>query len=290
MRPAWLPERLFPFESRFVETPGGWIHYVDEGCGRPLLLLHGNPTWCFLYRHLIPRLKGNFRCIAPDFPGFGLSTSAAGYNFKPASHTEVIEAFVTSLDLQDAIVMVQDWGGPIGLTAVADDPSRFSGLVIGNTFAWPVRGDPLSERFSALMGGAVARRLNWLFNMFPRLLLSKGVRRNRLSSEALAAYLGPFSNRDSRVPMSVFAREIIGSTPWLESLAVRLGGLAHLPALIVWGDRDFAFKEKDRRRFESIFQNSRTVLLPGAGHFIQEDAPDEIADAIISRFGNRRKE
>jgi len=279
-RPDWVPEKLFPFASHFVTVGDTHLHYIDEGRGPTLLLLHGNPTWSFLYRHLIHELTPGFRCIALDFPGFGLSQAPEGYDFKPASHSRVLAAFIQKLNLQDVIMMVQDWSGPIGLSVAVQDPSRFSGFVIGNTFAWPGKGDPHYERFSSLMGGRVAGFLIRHFNFFVRFAIPRGICRRKPSNDVMQAYLAPFSTPESRKPTHVFPKEIIGSSDFLEMLESRIGNISNLPALIVWGDRDFAFREKERKRFESIFKHHKTVMLPGAGHFIQEDAPEEIAQAI----------
>ena len=181
-RPVWLPDDVFPFESRFATIGGARVHYIDEGQGPTLLLLHGNPTYSFLYRHLVSRLTSQFRCIAPDFLGFGLSKAPVGFDFKPASHAKMLKAFIEALDLRGAVVMVQDWSGPVGLSVVVNDPARFSGLVIGNTFAWSGRGDPHYERFFAFMGGPIARLLNGLFNFFPRVVLTKGIYRKTLDT------------------------------------------------------------------------------------------------------------
>jgi len=113
-RPAWLPEELYPFESRYARIGDARVHYVDEGAGPTLLLLHGNPTWSFLYREIIKELRSQFRCIALDYPGFGLSVAPAGYGFTPAEHADVVEDFVKQLDLGAVTMMVQDWGGPMG--------------------------------------------------------------------------------------------------------------------------------------------------------------------------------
>jgi haloalkane dehalogenase len=279
-RPEWFPEKLFPVESRFVVAGAARVHYVDEGRGPVLLLLHGNPTWSFLYRHLIRELAGELRCVAPDFPGFGLSTTSTGYDFKPASHAEVLREFVRALDLRDAVMMVQDWSGPIGLSAAVREPSRFRGFVIGNTWAWSGEGDPHFERFSSFMGGRIVGFLNRRFNFFTRFVMRGGMRLRKPSAEVMRAYLAPFAAPDSREPTRVFPSEIIGSSDFLEALEKALPKVASRPALIVWGDRDFAFRKKELHRFESIFPDHRTVVLPGAGHFIQEDAPEEIARAI----------
>ena len=128
-RPAWVSPELFPYESHFIDVDGCRVHYVDEGEGPVLLLLHGNPTWSFLYRHLIGRLRRRFRCIALDFPGFGLSRARPGYGFTPAEHASVVERFVAELALASYTPVVHDWGGPIGLAVASRHPDRIRAVV-----------------------------------------------------------------------------------------------------------------------------------------------------------------
>src|SRR5262252_6872901 len=113
--PFDVPQRLFAVQHRFMDLDGGRIHYVDEGAGETLLLLHGNPSWSFLYRKIIAALRGDFRCVALDFPGYGLSDAAPDYLFTPREQSSVLERFVDRLRLHDVTMMVQDWCGPIGL-------------------------------------------------------------------------------------------------------------------------------------------------------------------------------
>jgi haloalkane dehalogenase len=278
-RPTWIPERLYPFASRFAEAEGARVHYADEGEGPPLLLLHGNPTWSFLYRDVIRGLSDRFRCIAVDLPGFGLSQPPPGYGFTPAEHARVLERFVTRLDLTGVTMMVQDWGGPIGFAAATRHPGRFERFVIGNTWAWP-KADLGTQAFSRLLGGPIGRRLILHRNLFVERILPGGVRLRRLPEEVMAAYRGPFPTPASRWPTAVFPREILGSRPFLAEVESGLGALRDRPALLVWPTRDVAFRDPERRRWEAIFPDHRTVLLHGAGHYIQEDAPDAIVAAI----------
>ncbi len=288
-RPAWFPEDLFPFESHAVELDGCRVHYIDEGTGPVLLLLHGNPTWSFLYRDIVKDLKDRFRCIAPDHPGFGLSQAALGYGFTPAEHARVLEQFVLALDLSDVTMMCQDWGGPIGLGVAGRHPGRFRALVVGNTWAWPVNGDLHFEGFSRLMGGPVGKFTIFNFNAFVNLLIPAGVRRRKVPDEIMNAYRNPFPTKKSRRPTYVFPRSILHSREYLAEVEQGLPKITGLPTLILWGDRDIAFRGKERKRFEQLFPDHRTVILKGAGHFIQEDAAAEIADNIASwaqsRFG-----
>jgi haloalkane dehalogenase len=278
-RPAWVPDELYPFESHYADVAGSRVHYIDEGSGPPLLLLHGNPTWSFLYRDIVKGLRDRYRCIAVDHPGFGLSSPAPGYGFTPAEHADVLEQLVLRLDLADLTMMVQDWGGPIGFAVATRHPERFTAFVIGNTWAWP-KGDPGTQVFSRLLGGPVGRRLILNRNLFVERLLPAGVRRRKLPEAVMDAYRGPFPTPGSRRPTAVFPREILASRPFLADIEPRLAQLSDRPALIVWPTKDVAFGDRERERWEELFPDHRTVLLEGAGHYIQEDAPDEIVTAI----------
>ncbi|HUO39062.1 MAG TPA: alpha/beta fold hydrolase [Mycobacterium sp.] len=278
-RPDWLPQDLYPFTSRFVEVDGARVHYVDEGKGPVLLLLHGNPTWSFLYRAIIVGLRDEFRCIALDYPGFGLSAAAPGYGFTPAEHADVVERFLQALDLTAITMMVQDWGGPIGFAVATRHPDRFHRFVIGNTWAWP-KADLGTQAFSRLLGSPLGRYLIEQRNFFVETILPAGVRHARLPEAVMNAYRGPFPTPASRRPVWVLPREILGSRPFLSDILAKLATLADRPALLCWPTNDFAFREPERRRWEQVFSNHRTVLLDGAGHYIQEDAPSQIIAAV----------
>jgi haloalkane dehalogenase len=277
--PDWLPQDLYPFESRYAELDGARVHYVDEGAGPTLLLLHGNPTWSFLYRDVIAGLRDDYRCIALDYPGFGLSTAAPGYGYTPAEHAQVVERFVTELDLRDVTLMVQDWGGPIGFAVATRHPDRFARFVIGNTWAWP-KSDPGTQAFSRFLGGPIGKRLILKRNLFVERIIPRGVQRKKLAPEVMAAYRGPFPTPESRVPTWVFPREILRSRPFLGEVEQGLAAVTDRPALIVWPTKDVAFRDAERKRWEELFADHRTIPLDGAGHYIQEDAADEIVAAI----------
>jgi haloalkane dehalogenase len=277
-RPAWVPNDLYPFQDRYAELEGCIVHYVDEGNGPPLLLLHGNPTWSFLYRRINTGLRDRYRCIAVDYPGFGLSTARPGYGFMPAEHADIVGRLVRRLDLRDVTLMVQDWGGPIGFAVATRQPERFGALVIGNTWAWP-KADLPTQLFSRLLGGPVGRRLILNRNLFVEGALGRGVR-PPLPDAVMNAYRGPFPTPGSRWPTAVFPREILGSRPFLAEIERRLPALRDRPALLTWPTRDPAFGKRERQRWEQLFPDHRTVALEGAGHYIQEEKPDEIIAAI----------
>jgi haloalkane dehalogenase len=271
-RPGWVDSELYPFEDHWLDG----IHYVDEGDGPPLLMLHGNPTWSFTWRGVIEGLRARYRCIAPDLPGFGLSSAPAGYGFTAAEHAVAIERLVTALDLRDATLMVQDWGGPIGFAVAGRQPDRFRAYVIGNTWAWSMKDNRAARAFSGFLGGPIGRYLILRRNFFVERIIPRAS--NGVSERVMDMYRGPFPTPASRQPVAVFPKQIIAATPWLEEVE---RNIPQRPALIVWPTKDQAFRSAERERWEALLPQHQTVLLEGAKHYIGEDAPREIVDAVL---------
>ncbi len=280
LNPNWLDRSLFPFKSQLMEIDGNIIHYIDEGEGATLLLLHGNPTWSFLYRHIVLKLSSHFRCIALDYPGFGLSTAKPDYDFTPREHSNIVEKFVEHLGLNDLRIMVQDWGGPIGLGFAGRRPDLVHSLILGNTWAWPAKRSKGMSTFSKILGNGFARFLITRYNALAKWLIPAGTNRTLTESE-LAAYMGPFSNPKSRLPTWIFAREILRSEAYLAEVEAGLANLRGKPTLVVWGEADGAFRKSARLLLMEHFPNHHVCLLPEAKHFIQENAPDKICAAIL---------
>lgn len=277
-----VDRQLFPFESRYLRTSdGATVHYVDEGAGDlTLLMLHGNPTWSFLYRHLIAGLRDQVRCIALDYPGFGLSVASPGYDFSAARQHRIVAELVERLGLEHVVLVVQDWGGPIGLALAADRPDLVAGVIAGNTWAWPLAGDRRMSTFSWIMGGPIGRTMAARFNGVWRFFMRRGFR-HRPPAEVMAMFEAPFREGD-RTPTAVFPRELVAAVE-LERRAERgLGAVRDVPALLLWAEHDFGFRSAERRRFEAALPRHRTVHLD-ASHFWQEDQP-EIAVAEIRRW------
>jgi len=263
-----------------VELGSNEVHYVDVGEGPALLMLHGNPTSSLVWEQVIDRLSPLFRCIAPDYPGFGKSVATDGYGFSPQEHAEVVAQLIEHVDLRDYILVMQDWGGPIGIAAAVRDPSRVAGLVIANTWAWPLNGDPKVEIMSRLMGGPLGRFAIKRFNLFVNATLPLGHRLRKLTPAEMEQYRSAFPTPASRVPTAVLPRALTKDRVFLAHCEASVARLSHLPALIVWADRDIAFGHKELERWQHLLANSTTVPIPGAGHFLQSDAPDAVAEAI----------
>lgn len=279
-----VDRELFPFESRFLELENGIrVHYVDEGKGPTILMLHGNPSWSFLYRKMILGLRNSNRCIALDYPGFGLTEAPPDYGFTPGEHSEIVEKFVAGLKLTSLTLVVQDWGGPVGLGFAERNPGLVDRLVIGNTFAWPLQGDLRDAMFSRIMGGPVGRTIAYLFNGVARFFFKYGLV-NKPDKRVLQMYLAPFHLRRNRRQTSISPRLLLKARPYLQEVERGLSRIADRPTLLLWGTRDFAFQESARKRFEETFSDTQTVLLE-ASHFWQEDCGEEAAEAIREWMG-----
>lgn len=287
-RPAWVDDDLFPFESRFIEIDGHSVHYVDEGSGPTLLFLHGNPTWSFLWRDVISALRRDFRCIALDYPGFGLSTAATGYRYLPEEHAEVVTAFVDALGLERVTMVGQDWGGPIGLAAAQRRPGVFDRLVLANTWAWPVNGVLHFEAFSRIVGGPPMRFLVRQFNVVVNAFIPTGHRRRKATAAEMVHYRRALDTAERRQACAVLPSRILASRDFFAEVEAGLADLAELPTLIVWGDADIAFRPQERERLEATFPNHETVIVEGAGTYVESDAPEEFVAAVRGWLARQR--
>jgi haloalkane dehalogenase len=279
-RPAWVDDELFPFESRFVELDGTVVHYVDEGPGPILLMLHGNPVWSFVYRDVIAALRDRFRCIAVDFPGFGLSTGGPGYRYRAQDHADLLVSFLDRLDIAGLTLVGHNWGGPFGLYAAQQRPERFERLVLANTWAWPLNGDLSSEVFSRGMGNPIGRALTTRLNLLVNYFIPSAHKRRKLSDAEMGHYRQAALTPERRHAAAMLPGELVGAREFFTSLVDRLGTVDKLPTLIVWADTDPIFTTKYRKRLEATFPNHTTTVLHGVGHFLQSDAPAEFSEAI----------
>ncbi|MEL6106731.1 MAG: alpha/beta fold hydrolase, partial [Planctomycetota bacterium] len=207
-------EDAYPFENRFLVTPMGAMHYVDEGTGHPVLMLHGNPTWSFLYRNFISEISKEHRVISPDHIGFGLSDKpSVEADYSLENHVANLQQLVISLDLSNITLVVQDWGGPIGLTVAARNPERFRAIVLMNTFGFypPVEGAdpeslklplPLRTMRSPGLGDFLVRRVG----MFERIAMPTAVASKHAWKEVRNAYRDVFQGPRDRGGVMAFPR------------------------------------------------------------------------------------
>ncbi|AJY74163.1 alpha/beta fold hydrolase [Paenibacillus beijingensis] len=272
----------YPFTDRWLPYRDGYIHYLDEGQGPTVLLLHGNPTWSYLYRNVIKELRGEYRLIAPDYPGFGMSKAPAGYRFTPQEQSEAVLDLIRRLDLKDFVLVVQDWGGPIGLNYAVRHRKNLRGIVVMNTWAWPAKILPM-KMFSLAMGGRpLGYWLQTRRNFFAKVIVPRGIYHAEKVTDSLRkAYTAPFPTAKSRIPTWVFPGQIRKARPWLADIESKLWNLSDLPAQILWGTKDSAgFPPEQMAKWQRYLPMSETEILDDASHYVQEDRPDRVAASI----------
>jgi haloalkane dehalogenase len=272
--------QLFPFQSRWYDGAGPRVHYVDEGSGPTVVMFHGNPTWSFLYRKVILALRDRFRCVAVDYPGFGLSERPSGYGYTPAEHATVIGKLVDSLNVDRFTVVGQDWGGPIGMSVAMERATRVSAMVFANTWYWPAAGS-LSV-FSIVMS---TMPMQWLIlqrNFFVNAIMPGSVAKP-LDANVVEAYQNAQPSPGSRRGVAEFPRQIRRARRMLSRLANEAPiALRGKPIELVWGMKDPAFgRETVIQRWLRDFPTARVTRLTDASHYVQEDAPEALAAAVV---------
>jgi len=279
--PDWLDRREYPFESHYCELPAGRLHYVDEGRGEgaPLVLLHGQPTWSFMYRKLIRGLAAGHRCIAVDHMGFGLSDKPRQWSYTPRDHAANLGALVDQLGLERVSLLVHDWGGPIGLGWAVEHAERVDRVIALDTWMWSMAEHRAGRLFSHLMGSAAGGWATRRWNLFVEVFLKRAL--GERFAEVGPAYRGPLARPEDRTGCALFPRELL--SPWLAELWERRAALSGKRALLVWGERDPAFPAPMRERLASVFGEARVELQPGVGHFVAEEMGEALVP-IVDRF------
>lgn len=277
-----VSQQEYPFTDHWFAYRNGNIHYVDEGKGTAVLLLHGNPTWSYLYRNIIKELRGSCRLIALDYAGFGMSKAPSDYQFTPQEQAEMLESFINKLGLKDIILVVQDWGGPIGMNYAVHHADNIRGIVVMNSWAWPASHIKM-KLFSIAMGGwPLGYWLQTKKNFFAKSILPHGIyQKDKLTESLRKAYTDPFPTPSSRKPTWIFPRYIRKAKTWLAAIEAKLPLLSHIPTQILWGINDAdGFPPEVMKKWQSYLKNHETLLLEDASHFVQEDRPDAVIEAI----------
>ncbi len=273
---------LYPFASHWLQTDAGRVHYVDEGAGRPVLFVHGNPTWSFYWREHIKALAPDHRCVAIDHLGCGLSDKPQDGPYRLADRVRHLAQLVEQLDLRDLTLVVHDWGGAIGFGMAERLPERIARLVVTNTGAFPSAHMPW--RIAACrvpgVGPLAVRGLNGFAGAATFMATERG-----LDPDVKAGLLAPYDSWDNRVAVQRFVEDIPRDArhPSYEALIGAEHGVAAVadrPALIAWGERDWCFTPAFRQGFEQRLHNATTVRYEDAGHYVNEDARERIVPLV----------
>jgi len=290
--PDGVTRELYPFTGKFLELKRGVkMHYLDEGAGKPVVMVHGNPSWSFYYRNLALALRGQNRVIVPDHIGCGLSDKPgdARYAYTLKSRVDDLEFLLDSLGVKEKITLVvHDWGGMIGLTYAVRHPERVEKLVVLNTGAFFLpdgKSFPAALRLCRTPLGALLIRG---FNAFARGAAWVGCKRKRMSAELRRAYAAPYNNWANRIATLRFVEDIPlapgdRAYPIVEETQQNLAVLTSLPMLICWGMKDFVFDRHFLEEWKRRFPGALVHSFASCGHYILEDAKEEVVP-LIKRF------
>lgn len=285
--PDWLAQE-YAFTPKSFTTPrGARMSYLDEGPRRDeaVLMLHGNPTWSFYYRRLVQALAPRMRCIVPDHIGMGLSAKPEGHSYTLATRIDDIASLVAALGLKRVHLVVHDWGGAIGFGFAARHPALVGRITLLNTAAFASSRIP--TRIALCKAPLIGPLLVRGFNGFAWPATWMSMHRRSLSKVEKAGYLLPYDSWANRVAVSAFVRDIPldPSHPSWAALAATEQGLVQFrdrPVLIVWGGRDFCFNDSFLLRWKDVFPRAAVHRLANAGHYVLEDARDEVVPLIAA--------
>jgi haloalkane dehalogenase len=290
--------QLSPFAHHHLRLGGLRYHYVDEGEGRPVVMVHGNPTWSFYYRRLISALRGDFRTIVPDHIGCGLSDKPndSGYSYTLKSRVDDLEALLNHLGVrEDITLIVHDWGGMIGMAYASRYPERIARLVVFNTAAFHLPANkklPWTLRAcrNPLLGAPLVRGLGAFHRAAARLCPT----RRPLTQDVREAYTAPYDSWNHRIAVLRFVQDIPikprdQAYDIVSEVQGGLGRFAATPMLICWGQKDFVFDDDFLREWTRHFPKADVHRFPDAGHYVLEDAHEEIVPLVKSFLSSARE-
>ncbi len=288
--------KLYPFESHHLSLAGHKYHYIDEGPtepvkeqpAEPLVMLHGNPTWSFYYRSLIAGFRKTHRVIAPDHMGCGLSDKPSNYPYTLEQHIANLEALLDSLKLERMTLFLHDWGGAIGMGCAERHPERVKRFVIFNTAAFPASRIPFRINICKLpiVGTLAVRGLNAFAGLAPSLACAK---QERMTPDVKAGYLAPYDSYAHRIAILRFVQDIPMSPAHptyklVERIGEGLSVFKDRPMLIIWGEQDWCFTTDFLAEWQQRFPQAEVHRIPEAGHYVVEDAHEQIIPWVREFF------
>jgi cis-3-alkyl-4-acyloxetan-2-one decarboxylase len=280
-------EGTFPFAPHYFRVNGFDMHFIDEGKGEPLVFLHGDPTWGYLWRKMVAPLSRNHRCIVPDQMGMGKSGNPREPNpYRLRHHVANLEALLLGLDLSNLTLVLHDWGGPVGLDVAARHRSRIKRLVLMNTWAfapWP--GGPLPRLLDIIRSARGEKFVLEKNGYLGPALKGTTYHAERITPTVLAAYSAPFPTPESRLALLCWSRDIPleerdPSYADMKRIESTLPECADIPTLLIWGMRDPVLPPSVLKMWQEKLPCATTVEIEDASHFLQEDASEQILTSI----------
>ncbi len=278
----------YPFTSKTTIINGHRLSYLDEGQGPVLVMLHGNPSWSYLYRNLVSRLRDRFRVIVPDHMGCGLSDKPQDYPYRLRTHIDNLTILLDRLGVDRCSLVVHDWGGAIGMGWAVEHLEKVEKICVLNTAAFLSSRIPLRINICRLpvLGQIIIQGFNGF--AWPATFMAV---REKMAKEVAAGFLYPYDSWNHRIATHRFVQDIpLGkkhpSWPDLAKIDSNLAKLQDKPILICWGGKDFCFNDYFFDEWQQRFPAAECHYFPEAGHYILEDAFDEVAPLVENFFVN----
>jgi pimeloyl-ACP methyl ester carboxylesterase len=275
----WLDTEAYPFQSKYCRVDGNNMHYVDEGKGEAILFVHGTPTWSFDYRHLIKGMRQNYRCVAVDHIGFGLSDKPSDYSYTVSTHIHNIEQFIISRDLRNFTLVVHDFGAVIGIGAALRHPERVKRLVILNSWLWNCEAQADFIKLRKVLKSPLLPVLYRYLNFSASVLLPRSFGAKKLSKKLLKQYTGPFARIKEREGPSGFAHSLLKEQELFGAIWNKCQMFQHCPVLLIWGMQDRFLGADYLNQYLQAYPGASVVRLPGCGHFPQEEEHEKVLQA-----------
>ena len=280
-QPLWLNKRLFPFESKWIEVEGDQLHYIDEGKGETILFVHGTPEWSFGWRDLVKELKNSYRCIAFDLLGFGLSDKPHNGDYTCEAHYKRLEKFIQQLNLKNFNLIANDFGGGISLPYVINHPENVKKIMLFNTWMWSLKSDKHYSSPAKVMNTFLGKIMYLNFNFPVNIIMPAAFGDKKKLTKAIHAhYKNALPNAASRVGAYSFTKELMSASEWWQSNWNQLDKIANKPFLIFWGMKDSFVPPKELEKWKSKLPTAKVVVYKDAGHFVQEEKPEEMVGEI----------
>ena len=281
---------LYPYETKFEVIRSNRISYVDEGEGRPIVMVHGNPTWSFYFRHLIEAFKDEYRVIAIDHLGCGLSDKPQDFDYHLEAHIDNLEDLLLKLELKDITLVLHDWGGAIGMGFATRYPHLIKSVIILNSGAFTSKRIPL--RIAACRIPYIGKKMILNGNAFAVAATTMAVKKT-MPPEVKKGFLLPYDSPENRIAVNAFVEDIpMGpehrSYETLVEIEHALLFLKDKPIAIIWGMKDWCFNSEFLKRWCSLYPNAEVLRIENAGHYVLEDAHEEVIP-FIRKFLDKQK-
>jgi haloalkane dehalogenase len=283
------PKRLYPFESKWLTINGNNIHYIDEGEGDIILFCHPPVTSSFMYRNIIKGLTKQFRCIALDFPGFGLSEiiPSTGYTHSINAQAEVVEAFLKALQLPPVYLLMQECGGHAAIKVFIQQPEKLKGIIITDTIIFPVSNYPRIRIMLSLINSSIFNLINVNFNFLIRVMTKYGINNRKLSEEERNTYKAMFRTKEIRKASPYMLHQLVVQEKLLSQIQAAFETIFNkTPALLIYGEKDPLNQLGVTKRIHDLLPTSELHLIKGEGHFPHEGEPEKMS-VLISNWITR---